>query len=99
MRGLYLKRYLSLLALLSLCLLCYWLCNDYWLWSRSQFASAGNNFLERLSWEEANFLARLDLDRFASERVTSLASFAINFLELSKVVDGYIFALLDVAHD
>ncbi|MEY3254735.1 MAG: hypothetical protein RJA01_741, partial [Actinomycetota bacterium] len=60
---------------------------------------ARNNFLKRLSWEEANLLARFDLNGLAGERVTTLTSLAIYLLKLSKIVDGYIFALLDIAHD
>ena len=91
----------SLLCWLSLLrsLLCYRLDDGGWLGSRSELASAGNYFLESFRWEEANFLARLDHDGLAGEGIASLTSLAIYLLELSKVVDGDIFALVDVARD
>src|SRR6185369_4893869 len=62
-------------------------------------AVASDGFLEFLGGAESNFLARLDLDRFAGGRVAARAGGALADLEDAEADDADALALLQVLGD
>src|SRR6185369_13294232 len=62
-------------------------------------AVASDGFLEFLGGAESNFLARLDLDRFAGGRVAARAGGALADLEDAEADDADALALLQVPGD